>query len=186
MPPLATPGTPSAGRALALPKKWSGAHPLARDFNALLAAVDVLQSIRGENGIVPRVTQQGVVIGFQPEGVEMLAIVVGVWVNGERADNPGYQWAPALPSAVTYDVRVIGHPEIGTPDVPGGPAILRQITPTLGRPVKGDEVELWPCAVHDPCWVIRVPSPTPGRTRLVLRVDSEAISYDDCVSGGEP
>lgn len=188
MPPLprTTRAVAAAGNPLRIPGRWQSDEPIARDYNALRDAVAALAAARGEGGIVVTINQSGVVYRYVAAGEEMLSVIVAATVRGTRYTTPGEQPPPAYGSEIRYDVSVIGRPEFGTADGPGQDRALRGMEAELGRPVKDDEVELWPCRVGDPCWVVRLPGGpgADGVARLVLRVDSEASAWAPCAGEG--
>ena len=137
----------------------------AEMFNAVLENLRALANLRG---VPPLRTVRG------PGGFQVLldermrrfdAVIIG------SPALPG----PALPSTVSYDVRVLDRPDVGD----GGEFF--GVTPRH-RPVRGDEVAVWPALLDSPCEMWFWPTAAGGRQWLLMEVN-EVPAWGACAPG---
>ena len=157
----------SSTRAIELPDPvTAGAPVLAKDFNAVVDALRKILNVKGGNGVLVRFTADGVVIELAAaQGEQMLpAKITAVSVSGA---------GPFDAATVNYSAQAIGRPDV---------APITAAIPKYGRPVKGNEVAIWPCAVGDPCWIVRRPNGGGSGAGMTasLMVSTEYIAFSDC------
>lgn len=83
---------------------------------------------------------------------------------------------PSLPSEISYDAVAVGRPGIA----------LSGATPIYGRPVRNDEIRIYPALVGMVCYIVRSPrnDGTGQRGELMLLPGSEVQAFRPCPAGG--
>lgn len=130
----------------------------ARDYNALVQLA-VANTPRAGHGLIATSSASGVVLALTGGGERsLLATITAVTgVSGDMVEN------------VRYTAQAIGLPD----------AVITGATPDGGR-VFAEGVACVPCAVGDPCLIVRVPPEDGGPPRAFLLVLTEKYMVRRC------
>lgn len=164
---------------LSLPGRVRAGDPYpASDHNRVLEAIEQAAGISAAFPATVRRAGGGTSIAGDPRPAAMLqGRIAAVLVDNE----PRLAVEAVNPSRVGYDVVVPGA-VFGGPGTDG--AKLLSLTPRYGRPVKDDEVKIWPADEGDLVVLHRFTVPDTATTQLHLQVLSERIAFGDCQQQG--
>lgn len=143
-------------------RKRPGDTLAASEVNALAAAARAVFNARGVFPVQVRVQDGGLVVA-----VSALQYTHRATVTAVSGATPG------PPSGISYTVRAIDLRDIGA----GG--VLSGMVPRIGRPCRGDDVDIHAAEVGDPCVLWEYPDGAGGR-EFFLEVLTEHEFYEDC------